>query len=80
MAKPPNSASNTRSRGGGARGFIDARQTSARGTASSFAPKTAFGVWFRNTVVKLMGLPFVADMALGSTVKDDFELPEYGLG
>ncbi|WP_084397747.1 FAD-binding domain [Henriciella aquimarina] len=57
--------------------FLKSKQKAARSTASSFAPKTAFGVWFRNLVVNLMGLPFVADWALGGAVKDNFELPEY---
>ena len=57
--------------------FLERKQKAARSTATSFAPKTAFGIWLRNLVVNLMDLPFVADWAFGGAVKDDFELPEY---
>jgi 2-polyprenyl-6-methoxyphenol hydroxylase-like FAD-dependent oxidoreductase len=60
------------------RPFIEGKQKSARKFASSFAPRSAFGIWFRNQVTHLMGLPFVANAAVGSGLRDDFELPEYG--
>lgn len=59
--------------------FILSKQKSARAFASSFAPETAFGIWLRNLVTKLMAVPLVAELAIGSTLKDDFELPDYGM-
>ncbi len=57
--------------------FLEGKQTSATRTASSFAPKTALGLWIRDRVLNLMRLPFVAELVLGAAVKDDFELPDY---
>lgn len=39
------------------RRFIDGKQKSAREFANSFVPKTAFGIWTRNQVTKLMQIP-----------------------
>ena len=61
------------------RGLIARKQRSARNFASSFAPRTAKGVWFRDRMTKLMGLPFVADALIGADIRDDFELPEHGI-
>jgi 2-polyprenyl-6-methoxyphenol hydroxylase-like FAD-dependent oxidoreductase len=59
------------------RPFIEGKQKAARKFASSFAPKTRLGVWFRNQVTKVMGIPLVADFFIGRAVRDDFDLPEY---
>ena len=61
------------------RPFIQGKQKSAVGFASSFVPQTEFGIRFRNWVMNLMGLPGVASLAFGNSVKDDFELPDYGI-
>ena len=59
--------------------FILAKQKSARAFAASFSPKTAFGIWVRDQVTKLMAIPLVADFAIGRSLKDDFDLPDYGM-
>ncbi len=59
------------------RRFIEGKQKAAQNFATAFAPKTRFGVWFRNRVTKLMGIPLVLDFFLGRAVRDDFDLPEY---
>ena len=47
--------------------------------ASSFAPKTAFGIAFRSLVVPLMRpLPFVMDYFIGRELRDQVQLPDYG--
>lgn len=61
------------------RPFIRGKQKSAVGFASSFVPQTEFGIRFRNWVMNLMGLPGIASLAFGNSVKDDFELPDYGI-
>jgi 2-polyprenyl-6-methoxyphenol hydroxylase-like FAD-dependent oxidoreductase len=59
--------------------FLNRKQLSAAKSASSIAPKTAFGIWFRNLVVRLMRrLPFVADFFIGRELRDQVELPDYG--
>ncbi|MBR0553394.1 FAD-binding domain [Stakelama marina] len=61
------------------RGFINGKQAAARDFASSFAPKTRLGLFIRDTVVKMMKFPFVADRFVGNSVRDDFVLPDYPL-
>ena len=58
------------------RRFIEGKQKAAAKFATAFAPKTRFGVWFRNQVTKLMGIPLVVEFFLGR-LRDDFDLPEY---
>ena len=45
--------------------------------ASAFAPKTAFGIAFRNMVTRLLRLPLVADFVIGRDLRDDIALPHY---
>lgn len=47
--------------------------------ASSFAPRTPAGIFFRNQVTRLMGVPLVADLVIGRAMRDDIELPQYAL-
>ncbi|MBB40572.1 MAG: hypothetical protein CMF01_10870 [Hyphomonas sp.] len=61
------------------RPFIEEKQKSARAFASSIAPKTEFGIWLRNMATHLMVIPPLADLLIGDTVKDDFDLPDYGI-
>ena len=41
--------------------FLKRKQESAAKFASSFAPKSAFGITFRNLVTRLLRVPFIAD-------------------
>jgi 2-polyprenyl-6-methoxyphenol hydroxylase-like FAD-dependent oxidoreductase len=59
--------------------FIASKQASAAGFASSFAPKTALGLRFRNLVTKLLGIRQVAEFFLVRNVRDDVSLPDYEL-
>lgn len=58
--------------------FLQKKQASAAKFASSFAPKSAIGIGFRNMVTRLLGIPFVADFFIGRDLRDDIELPGYG--
>ncbi len=58
--------------------FLKTKQAGAAKFASSFAPRTWRGIAFRNQVTRLMGIPFLAEFALGRAVRDDIALPEYG--
>ena len=59
--------------------FLKRKQLSVAKSASSIAPKTAFGMRFRNVVVRLMRrLPFVVDFFIGREMRDQVELPDYG--
>ncbi|MGH6839365.1 MAG: FAD-binding domain [Methylocella sp.] len=58
------------------RPFMTAKQAAARQFADSFAPKTRMGLFLRNHITKVLALPFVANLALGSLL-DRIELPDY---
>ena len=57
--------------------FLKRKQQSAAKFASSFAPKSAFGVTFRNLVSRLFRVPAFADFFVGRDLRDDIELPDY---
>ena len=59
--------------------FLKRKQASAAKFASSFAPKSAFDITFRNLVTRLLRLPFVADFFIGRDLRDDVKIPDYGL-
>ena len=58
--------------------WLRRKQQSAAKFASSIAPKTAFGIRFRNLVLRLMRLPFVMDYFIGRQLRDQVQLPDYG--
>lgn len=58
--------------------FLRRKQASAARFASSFAPKTGFGIAFRNLITRLLRVPFVADFFVGRGLRDDITLPDYG--
>lgn len=55
--------------------FLQKKQQLATKFASSFAPKSAFQIAFRNQMTKLMRVPFLADLAVGRAFRDDITLP-----
>jgi 2-polyprenyl-6-methoxyphenol hydroxylase-like FAD-dependent oxidoreductase len=57
--------------------FLKRKQETAAKFASSFAPKTPFGVAFRNQVTRLLRIPFIADFFIGRAVHDEITLPDY---
>jgi 2-polyprenyl-6-methoxyphenol hydroxylase-like FAD-dependent oxidoreductase len=59
------------------RAFIAGKQKGARGFAGAFAPKTEFGLWFRNIVVKALNIPGAARLLFGRSIVDTLVLPEY---
>jgi 2-polyprenyl-6-methoxyphenol hydroxylase-like FAD-dependent oxidoreductase len=61
------------------RPFLWRKQQAAARFATSFAPGTALGLTFRNVVTRLLAIPFVAERVIGSALRDDITLPDYGL-
>jgi 2-polyprenyl-6-methoxyphenol hydroxylase-like FAD-dependent oxidoreductase len=59
------------------RPFIEAKQRSAYNSASSFAPRTQTGIWFRDFIASMLGIPLVANYFIGRLLRDDFDLPYY---
>jgi hypothetical protein len=43
----------------------------------AFAPRNTFQLLVRNTVMRLMGLPKVTDLAMGKSFHDAIELPAF---
>ncbi|MGH7532799.1 MAG: FAD-binding domain [Gemmatimonadales bacterium] len=58
--------------------FLGRKQASAAKFASSFAPRTALGLAFRDAVTRLFGIGFLADRFVAADLRDDVELPDYG--
>lgn len=56
-------------------GFVRSKQDAAPKLAASFAPRNRGQVVFRNTVIRMMGLPGVMDLVIGRSLKDRIELP-----
>ncbi len=59
--------------------FLRQKQESAAKFASSFAPRTAFGIRYRNLATRLMQFPFMADFLFARSLRDSIKLPDYGL-
>jgi 2-polyprenyl-6-methoxyphenol hydroxylase-like FAD-dependent oxidoreductase len=57
--------------------LLRSKQDAAVGLGLAFAPKNRFQLLVRNTVMKLMGLPKVADLAMGKSFRDAVELPTF---
>jgi 2-polyprenyl-6-methoxyphenol hydroxylase-like FAD-dependent oxidoreductase len=61
------------------RPYIATKQAGAVRFASAFAPRTRFGVWFRNLVIRSLGIPGLAKLAIGGEIIDQLQLPDYPL-
>jgi 2-polyprenyl-6-methoxyphenol hydroxylase-like FAD-dependent oxidoreductase len=59
------------------RAFMAMKQKAAVRFAPFFAPRSRFGIFLRNQVMKLMAIPPVANRAVGRELRDRVELPDY---
>ena len=57
--------------------FLRSKQDAAVGLGPAFAPKSRLQLLVRNMVMRLMGLPKVADLAMGKSFHDAVELPAF---
>lgn len=57
--------------------FVRGKQKAALRFAGFFAPKSNFSLFLRNQVMKLLSLPWIADVAVGRDIADRVSLPEY---
>ncbi len=62
------------------RPLITNKQDAAQQFASGFAPKTRWGVFLRNQLTKAFRIPFVAKLAMGSSLMDRITVPDYDWG
>ena len=59
------------------RAMVASKQDGAVGLGPAFAPTNRLQLLFRNTVMRLMGLPKVADLAMSRSFHDAVELPTF---
>ncbi|QOZ78783.1 FAD-binding domain [Bradyrhizobium sp. CCBAU 53351] len=59
------------------RGYIERKQRSAQRFAGALAPRTPWGMIFRNLVVRSFSVPGLARLAIGRDIADKLELPSY---
>jgi 2-polyprenyl-6-methoxyphenol hydroxylase-like FAD-dependent oxidoreductase len=57
--------------------LLRSKQDAAVGLGLAFAPNSTLQLLLRNTVMRLMGLPKVADLAMGKSFRDAVELPTF---
>lgn len=57
--------------------FIGSKQRGATRMGGAFAPRTRALLRLRNTVMRLMTLPGVPDLAVGRSLYDRIELPDF---
>lgn len=57
--------------------FLQSKQAAARRLGLAFAPQDRFQLLVRTTVMRLMGLPKVTDLAMGRSFHDAIELPAF---
>lgn len=55
--------------------MVRKKQDAALGSELSFAPRNRRQLWFRNGMLKLMAIPFVARLGMRSLLRDPIELP-----
>jgi 2-polyprenyl-6-methoxyphenol hydroxylase-like FAD-dependent oxidoreductase len=59
------------------RSYIETKQLGAQRFAGALAPRTRWGLWFRNQVMNAFAIPGVARFAIGREIIDTLRLPEY---
>ena len=60
------------------RPYIDSKQKGAERFAGAFAPKTRWGSFLRNQVIKACAIPGLTRLAFGRDIIDSLQLPNYG--
>jgi 2-polyprenyl-6-methoxyphenol hydroxylase-like FAD-dependent oxidoreductase len=59
------------------RAYIRTKQQGAKRFAGAFAPRTSWGLWFRNQVIRMFAIPGLARLAVGKEIVDSLNLPDY---
>jgi 2-polyprenyl-6-methoxyphenol hydroxylase-like FAD-dependent oxidoreductase len=60
------------------RPYLAIKQQAAMRFANAFVPRTAFGIWLRNVVIKAFAIPALARLSFGRDLADQLTLPRYG--
>jgi 2-polyprenyl-6-methoxyphenol hydroxylase-like FAD-dependent oxidoreductase len=61
------------------RPYIAMKQAGAARFGGALAPRSRFGLWFRNLVMRSLVIPGVAKLVAGREIIDRLQLPEYPL-
>lgn len=59
------------------RGYIGSKQKGAKRFSSAFAPRTRWGLFMRDQVIKTSAVPGLARLAFGRDTIDKLPLPDY---
>ena len=59
------------------RSFIETKQRGAERFAGAFAPKTRWGLFVRNQVIRAAAIPGFARLTFGRDIIDKLDLPAY---
>jgi 2-polyprenyl-6-methoxyphenol hydroxylase-like FAD-dependent oxidoreductase len=59
------------------RSFIESKQRGAARYASAFAPRTRWGLFLRNQIIKTFAIPGLARFGFGRDIIDTMQLPDY---
>ena len=59
------------------RSYIEGKQKGAERFATAFAPRTRFGLFFRNQVLNIAALPGLAKLMVGRDIVETMTLPHY---
>ena len=59
------------------RGYIGSKQKGAERFSSAFAPRTRWGLFMRNQLIKASAIPGLARLAFGRDIIDKLPLPDY---
>lgn len=58
-------------------GVLRSKQDAAEGLGLAFAPRSALQLFIRNTMMRVIALPHVADLAVGKSLRNAVELPSF---
>ena len=59
------------------RDYVGSKQKAAERFSAAFAPKTRWGLFLRNQVIKASALPGLATLTFGRDIVDTLPLPDY---
>jgi hypothetical protein len=59
------------------RGYIGSKQKGAERFSVAFTPRTRWGLFIRNQVIKASTIPGLARLAFGRDIIDKLSLPDY---
>ena len=60
------------------RDYISVKQRGAEYFSAALAPKTRWGLFLRNQVIRVCAIPGLARAAFGRDIMDRLQLPDYG--